>query len=599
MLQVEGGLRDMELLKDWGESLWQLLKSYWTYGRPFLALHGVIVFIILFDSWYRKIRQETNALRRWEPRTNTNQPNSRSGGITKILDQFVEESEVLGTQGFFVPMMDFSNRLDSMVDGMVAELHNRINLLLVVGIAGTLFGVFEFAFQAYSVIQREGLEAGARVLALGEFLSRSMAKAFPVGFMGLVLMLGFQIWAAFPERNLRIALAEATRKALQRRKEVSISQAEIVRQSAQAIQQAMEPIKDLQETLMQSVQPVVEEFGKRLDQSLNLVRTQFEQLQIATSSVHEAVKGVEYGVTSLQAVTNSLKGFLQNVPDVLQNVIQIQQRQQESFQEFDKILREHLEQARRVTTTLDSTIQRLSEGIEEVFKHLSEDSIKVWQEMSNELGRSVQNTYINYLDNIRDHAGKIRESLENAAREWHRVAQNAETLLRDPLMQAISCAQTELSEALQRLDQVLAQRYPQVVQDIQRFTEGLMDLLRQVKSVQETLTLCFQNAQQIRGVLIDTLYEIQQTKPFDENHIASLLQTSINELKEANRLLEQIWSRMPPAGDGIDSKLQDLVQILTQIRECILFIKNEDSIIRNIVRKVSRLGRFIPGLKGR
>jgi ABC-type transporter Mla subunit MlaD len=417
--------------------------------------------------------------------------------------------------------------------------------------------------------------------------------------MGLVLMLGFQIWAAFPERNLRIALAEATRKALQRRKEVSISQAEIVRQSAQAIQQAMEPIKDLQETLMQSVQPVVEEFGKRLDQSLNLVRTQFEQLQIATSSVHEAVKGVEYGVTSLQAVTNSLKGFLQNVPDVLQNVIQIQQRQQESFQEFDKILREHLEQARRVTTTLDSTIQRLSEGIEEVFKHLSEDSIKVWQEMSNELGRSVQNTYINYLDNIRDHAGKIRESLENAAREWHRVAQNAETLLRDPLMQAISCAQTELSEALQRLDQVLAQRYPQVVQDIQRFTEGLMDLLRQVKSVQETLTLCFQNAQQIRGVLIDTLYEIQQTKPFDENHIASLLQTSINELKEANRLLEQIWSRMPPAGDGIDSKLQDLVQILTQIRECILFIKNEDSIIRNIVRKVSRLGRFIPGLKGR
>jgi hypothetical protein len=237
--------------------------------------------------------------------------------------------------------------------------------------------------------------------------------------------------------------------------------------------------------------------------------------------------------------------------------------------------------------------------MEEVFKHLSENSIKVWQEMSNEFGRSVQNTYINYLDNIRDHAGKIRESLENAAREWHRVAQNAETLLRDPLMQAIRCAQTELSEALQRLDQVLAQRYPQVVRDIQIFTEGLMDLLRQVKSVQETLTWCFQDAQQIRGVLIDTLHAIQQTKPFDENHIASLLQTSINELKEANRLLEQIWSRMPPAGDGIDSKLQDLVQILTQIRECILFIKNEDSIIRKIVRKVSRLGRFIPGLKGR
>jgi hypothetical protein len=171
----------LHLVKEFFELLSKLVWGYFTYGWFFVIAHAVVVERIIYDSWYRKIRQETNALLHWNPQTNKDEAGREHGEASQVLDQFVAESEKLGPKGFFVPMTDFSDRLDSIVDGMLAELHDRTNLFILVGIAGTLFGVSEFAFRAFEALSNTALPPGERVTELAKYLSSSMAKAFPWG----------------------------------------------------------------------------------------------------------------------------------------------------------------------------------------------------------------------------------------------------------------------------------------------------------------------------------------------------------------------------------------------------------------------------------
>ena len=435
------------LIKDFWEVFWVLLKRYFSYGWPFALAHVLVLYSILWHSWWKKIRVETNALRDWNPsqhETNTrtveegpgddtNESPSNTGETTGILDHFVEESEKLGPQGFFVPMTDFSDRLDSIADGMVAELHDRTNLFLLVGIAGTLFGVFEFSFRSYGTITSGNLPPAEAVFKLGEFLSGSMAKAFPVGFMGLVLTFLAQIIATFPERKLLTALATATGKALERRRAVITSQAEIVRQSSIIIQRAMEPLGDLKDTLTKSVQPVVKEFGARLEGSLELVKVQFQQLHDTTKSVHLAVESVQQGVTSLERVADSLKVLLREAPTVLANISQLQEQQKTSLQEVDQILKERLSDAQQIHSALLDAVQifnALPKGILAEIQAgvllLREDSFSEWKGMSDEFRKELFLEYETLLKNVGTHVQVIKESAIEFSDKVQRVAEGAE-----------------------------------------------------------------------------------------------------------------------------------------------------------------------------
>lgn len=621
----------------------ELLRGYFRHGWPFFIGHVVIVGFILVDTW-RRIRRETNALERWDPEDKYDDGSEATETIS-ILSRFVEESEAIGAHGAFVPMTDFSDRLDSIVDGMISELHDRTNHLLLVGIAGTLFGVFEFAFGAQ----------GQGVQELGELLSRSMSKAFPVGFMGLVLTVFFQIWAAFPERSLREALAQATDKALHRRKEVSRSQAQIVQQSVERIEQAMEPLRDLEATLTQTIQPVVEKFGERLDQSLELVRVQFDQLRGATGSVHKAVEAVNAGVTSLSEAARNLEGLLRDAPVVLEDLSRLYDEQRLLLQHFDAGLGEQVKQARRAIKALtaaaaelgqlpekifsetEQVLSRLTEQslaawqdvlakfelklytdyskvleeirsetqaaahsldaasqqweqvaqslqelpdkmiskINDTFAQLSEESLRAWKEATDKLGRDLQREYINYIQYLHDEVGKLRESLDGVAGECDRIVRNMEGLLREPIQQTIRAAKEELSETLRTLDRTLAERYPQVTNDIKIFTDELKGLLTKLDEIAVNLNGCLGAAQQahstigeINGTLAATLRQLREASLSGDAHgMLPLLEDQVRQLESLNQALDHIRTQLPLAGDGIDVRLRESIEILGEIRE--------------------------------
>lgn len=583
-----------------------LAAGYVLNGWPFLLAH-IFVAILIRNSW-TELSRERKALEKWNvpkasktdaddkeglsspptesvPAANRSEPFSLQIDSTTaeekkpqtiaVLEQFVEESRVLGPKGVFVPMTDFSDRLDSAVEGKIAELHDRTNLFLYVGIAGTMFGVFEFAFKSYNVIISGGLAQGEKVIKLGEYLSGSMSKAFPVGFFGLVFTFVSQVIATRPEQRLREELSEAARKALEARQAATHSQAELLQQAAATVATAMQPLKDLKDTLSESLKPVVEVFGERLDKSLKLLEAQFKRLEQTSSGLQSAVDDVREAVGSVAAATKSLESLIKETPKVISRLLDLEKKHESSLDKVDVLFTSHFEHADKLSNALQLAVENLyslsqrvidesSEGIKRIeeasisgwttsaetlrkkletdlaslfneagtrmaeltlgvenalrvmdsvgslsagsiaaigkiapeiaedykqsLTKVGTDSVALWEEMINKLGKNSQDVYQAFIDEVRKGTSKSSDALKSAATSWHHLAQNSEQVLKEPVQAAVAEARKDLVDSLRSLDANLADRIKQFSDELKELQESTSQLVGKVSSINTSLS---------------------------------------------------------------------------------------------------------------
>jgi methyl-accepting chemotaxis protein len=360
-----------------------LAAGYLVKGWPFLLAHILVAYLVS-RSWHR-LNRERRALESWDipsivadkdedssasaiDKAGITTPNSASPPKVHagkkpetivVLERFVDESRVMGAKGFFVPMTDFSDRLDSAVEGKIAELHDRTNLFLYVGIAGTMFGVFEFAHRSYTLITSNVAQSD-KLIKLGEYLSGSMSRAFPVGFFGLLFTFIAQIIATRPEQRLREELSEATRKALEARKSATHSQGEIILKASADIGEAMAPLKNLEKTLSEGLKPVVEVFGERLDKSLGLIEAQFKRLETTSLGLEAAVGEVKAAVGSIADATKSLNSLIKETPKVINRLLDLEKKHEGSLEKIDALFMEHFKQADQLSNELQKAVGNLS-----------------------------------------------------------------------------------------------------------------------------------------------------------------------------------------------------------------------------------------------
>lgn len=365
-------------------------------GWPFLVAHLFVAYLVK-NSWV-ELNRERRALKDWDVsdagEVGKDEINSPSVKVTAqinrsilappakfhgdkkretivVLEQFVDESRAMGGKGLFVPMTDFSDRLDSAVEGKIAELHDRTNLFLYVGIAGTMFGVFEFAFRSYDLIISSAAQSD-KLIKLGEYLASSMSRAFPVGFFGLLFTFIAQVIATRPEQHLREELSEATRKALDARKAAIRAQADVIQKASRMIAEAVAPLKDLQTTFSESLKPVVELFGERLDRSLSLIQTQFKRLETSSAGLQTLVDEVKKAVGSIADATNSLDFTIKQTPNVINHLLELERKHESSLGEVDALFMQHFEQANQLTSALHKAIGDLSILSERVISEASD-----------------------------------------------------------------------------------------------------------------------------------------------------------------------------------------------------------------------------------
>jgi uncharacterized coiled-coil protein SlyX len=397
----------------------RLLQAYAFDAWPFALLHLVVV-VYLARSVLRLMR-ETSDLRGWAPN------GLIANGPAAILSSFVRDSRHLGERGFVVPITDYSDRLDSEVENLVGEIGDRTNMLLLVGIGGTLFGIFEFASRVRNL-------TGDRLTQIGSILAESMAKAFPVGLVGLVLMLVFQLALATPISRLYKAASEATRRALEYRGEVSRTIAESI---ADSIGAAMRPVSTLGVTVSEHLQPVVTTLGERLEQSLSLVKVQFGEIDQSTQRFIKATGSLHESTDALLKTSARLEELLRTVPEVLAGTARVQDLHETMSRELAVAFRRNIDDAAAVAGSLRRVGEAAKDLPAELIRRTSEAVRPAFEAIS-----------IDLVARSRDEMEQIQQSVHGAADEWRRLAASSEAMITKPLESALAGVAASVERAL-------------------------------------------------------------------------------------------------------------------------------------------------------
>jgi hypothetical protein len=469
------------------QSFVSLLENYFAHGWLFFLLHVLVAGLILVHSWWMTIRPEIRALRRWQPKPEGEPVPPGGSQIAGTLDSFVEDCRNLASQGLPVHMTDFSDRLDSLVDGMIGQLHDRCNLFLLVGIAGTLFGMFDFA--------RQVAASSGAAEALLPALVQGMSTAFPIGFVGLVLTIFAQIAAAAPEHWLRKALAGATSRALQVRSAVSRSQARILEEAAGRVEAAMAPLQELRATLTESVRPVVEELGQRLEASLEVVRDQSAALSGAVDGLHSAVSGVHQGVQELGVVASQLHGLVDGVPRALEALGELAARQDEFLTRSVSAYEAVLESARQGVALVEQVNRELlasTARAEERAQAVAEASGVRLTEVGRSMSAAWEQAAAAMSASWESSASAIQRSLASAQEGFAASARALETTDREIRTLPVELVR-RTDVVLQQLDQEAVLQWKEMAREVHRrvetdFINYVTSLRRASDDVQAALT---------------------------------------------------------------------------------------------------------------
>ena len=494
---------------EWKSILGDLLKAYLTQGLPFALVHAVLFAWFLFELG--RLVWQAWALRKWNP------GDQGSTTCTKGLASFLAEDEALASQGFLIPLTDFTDRLDSVVDGMLGRIHDLINLFLVVGIAGTVLGLFHFAVHAASA---ESPKLGE---SLAQGLIHGLKTAFPVAFVGLGLYVLGYIMASFPEHFLRGSLTQATDRVLEKRRAFAKSQAELIRES-------LAPLKNLETTLSKAVQPAIAGFQSSLNGAFQLIQSQMAVLQQAVKAVQDSVQSVEKGVQSLQAVSDHLRLVLADAPNTLKKIDDLHEQQVKRLQELSHAITAVEQRSTEAIQKLGATAghfssvlegfqglpeqlrQQLASGLTELFSgtvtqlstiirefeglpaHLKDSVQAALNEVSQGLRgvgertiSELRDRVVQLIGGIETSSGEATLALGGAADRLRDVAQQAHQVLARSFDEAVNSVTKKAEEWLPRLEEMFANKVPNALGETGKLVEGLRGLVSQLDEARRSL----------------------------------------------------------------------------------------------------------------
>jgi predicted transcriptional regulator len=461
--------------------LGMLLDRYWRFGKLFALFHLALALLLLWDSGYRKIWRESKTLESWDPQRGAP---TGSGRLAQQLSLFLDESSRWAAHGVLVPLTDFSDRIDSLIEGIVDELHSRVNLFLVIGIAGTFFGLFGFALGAEGLLQGPNPEAS--LAPLSHALAVGLGNAFPVGFLGLFFTLLGHVAASSEEEKLRVAAAEATQRCLAARPATGLGDqiADVLRPVVDAqktIAEALDPLRNLQRTLSETLEPVIRQFGQQLEQTGQVIQGQFDLL-------HSAVAGVESAVSGLAQLVAELRSVLRDVPRMLVQMAERASELQKAQTECCTALSQLQDATARCLSSLESASFKMQEfpteartNLEAAFRDVAAQCKQGWVDVARDYETTLAQIATNAVDGVQRSISEACDRLTNTSQEvatqLGQLAINARSVLENAVPAAIQTAVRELRGPLAELDQAFRAHYPQAVKDVTLAVQNGLELV--------------------------------------------------------------------------------------------------------------------------
>jgi ABC-type transporter Mla subunit MlaD len=466
---------------DFFATLGSLLFHYVT--DAFVFFVGHVLLALMVWRTLREIDTEARSLDDWD----ASQPGNQ-GSCAALLSQFVDESRVCGKKGVFVPISEFSDRIDARVLSLEESVQNRANFFVVIGIAGTFFALFRFAQNA-APNAADALDA--RVIT--DLLRASLANAFPVGFAGLVLSIVAYFISQVHVERLRDAVGRATRTALAIRGQGiwGVSQG-----LQEALREELAPLRNFDATLGEKLQPVMHQFREQLAESSDLLATKVAPLGEAAASLKASTATLSNSLDGLATAADRLPAAFEAVEVLHQQTANATTALQKSFSGTARDLKTAAEFVQSAGAQLESTsrairkaataeISDLGEDAGKVLERLAEDVqamagtpemlvneyraqfsvlvARLGEEWSSSVGKLItglESHHIEALHSLQQEALKSAAAMETTARHMRESAESVDLLLNRGIRIVADSAVERLHPHLTRIDAALSEHVP-------------------------------------------------------------------------------------------------------------------------------------------
>jgi hypothetical protein len=485
-------------------------------GLVFCLMHVVLFW--LFFVKRREIQSEARDLADWEPDKDSH---SRCG---EVLDDFALDSKRMGALGIPIALTDFTDRLDSIVEGDVGRLQDTVNLFLVIGIAGTIFGLFGFVTGGGDIQDQ---------------MSKALGRALPVTFFGMAWYVLGYILSSRPEQVLRNNVASATQKALKNRAEHTVS-------VPNAIAEALKPIQGLQSTLSEVLQPIVKEWGKRLEDTYKLVAHQMAAMEGAVQSINQAAISIENGVRDLARSSESLSRMLSESPEVFKNMKTAVAEQLKEMKRLS-VLVDGQEKSLAALNAETARVQEIMEtagnsllGLSEIFKTQTAIGIK----------RVSEEIVVVHATA----AAEASEKFTNAAEEWRELAANSRSNFQIALDQAVQGTLKVAHQELPQLADFFINHLPGIVQQTQVAADKWREVAHQMEELRSKLP-AFANTPLPPPIPPGLVEDVRQI--LEQSRRCAELILSANELLENPSRHRQSGGPRPPQSSSIGRRIID------------------------------------------
>jgi methyl-accepting chemotaxis protein len=414
--------------------------------------------------------------------------------ITEQLGVFLEEAERWRVQGIAVPMTDYSDRIDSLIDGFVDRLHNAVNLFLVAGLAGTFFGMAEFARQTSALQQA----TDSRVVL--EALRTALGHSFPIGFLGLALTIVFHPWASYRERKLREASTSAVNQALQSRtallkqstfeglvtvmRELPQELAEALKPANEGLVTQLKPLLDLPNAIQKSNQELLDPLKELFTESRKEWKDTLGKLDRQSERVSSAIEKLEQPIHRLTGKIDDIGVLISSMASVTEKV---------------------LGDAQKITATterLNASVAGTVNALDEAAAKLSTLPEKVQADMSNlhvvlreRIGSYYERVGRDYVDSMLQLAGSsvgnITDAATHAGEVMQKAAQSLQNMaesLKGDLESAIDQGAKRIQAYATEIEAALRQNFPQTVADMQTALNQASSQIESARAVLDGMT---------------------------------------------------------------------------------------------------------------
>jgi type I site-specific restriction endonuclease len=391
-------------------------------------------------------------------------------------------------------MTDYSDRIDSFIEGLADWLHNVVNLFLVVGLAGTFFGMAEFARQTPGLLQ------AADPRSVLDALRTALGHSFPVGFLGLCLTIAGHPFASYYEGRLREAAKNAVNQALKLRT-AALQQSswdtltEAVRKLPEQLAREisvthkdfidkLQPLLQLPQALQQSNQESLAPLRALFTESQKEWKQTVTKLDLQSKRVADAIGKIEQPILGLTAKINDIGELIFSTQSIVGRVL----GDMEKVSGLTEELRLQVDGTAKSVKSAAEQLNMVPAGVRADLTTLHEvlrTSIRAYYET---LGRE-------YVTSVTDYAvaaaGEITTGAKMASTELTAAANSLRVsadAMTPELRRAIEMGAAQLRGHLTDFNAAFGQHFPKAISDLQTILGTSSQELELAKSIMEAMT---------------------------------------------------------------------------------------------------------------